>query len=767
MSKQFAYFLLAPVLCVSLLMGFVTSAQAQTLLPTPTSILAPVPEATQQIIALASESDYFTFAQIGRSEITLFGPLDQAVFSFGLPGDWKLKEGAEITLSLWVSMTSGGTLTSQNQNIPSAIRSTGILTVQLNGVTLGDILLEKDGEITARFQIPLEALTSTRTDGNMLVNLILNSATSCAVFNDQLDVIVHTNSSFTFPHELIQPDTNLANFPRPIVQNSFVPDTALFVVPDQPSAGELQAALSVAGGLGNLSNQKLIMDVTTVSKLTPEQKAVSNLILIGKAAALPVLEQIVGQPLTLSGGKFQLTGGSPDDGVVEMVNSPWNKSGVILVVSGNTDKGTIKAGQAVSTGLIRPNLFPNLAIVDQIQDSLTSAFLPVDLTFADLGYSLKTFESRGFNSNTYRFDVPPGWIVAPDASFELVYGHSMLLNYDRSGLVVLLNDQPIGSVRFNDVSAGKSTNLSQIMIPTSLVKPGTNRLEVRASLEPTDNCSPRTIRGLWVNVWPESKLHLPINQEPIKPAAMDSLTAYPAPFIYSPTLKNTAFVLPHNDLQSWNAALQIAAQIGNNANSSITLLTAFYADEVPLAERAKYNLLVIGHPSQLPLVTEINEVLPAPFATGSDIASESGFQVTYRIPVDSPLGYIQLLVSPWNPDNIVLAVLGKQPEGLGWAISALTTSTLRSQLAGNLAVVINAKQVKSIDTRVSLLTSSSIESQTPSQKVVEPPSMGALLPTVVAQPSWILPVLIISTVLLVILIAVVVGGSRLRNRKRN
>lgn len=603
---------------------------------------------------------------------------------------------------------------------------------------------------------------STSNNGVMRVSIILDTGETCN-YSYQMNVLIRKSSFFTLPHESIQPSTNLVNFPRPIYQNSFIPDSALLIIPDQPLAADLQAALTIASGLGKLSNDTLVIDMVTLSKLTTEQKAANHLIFVGNSASLPVLGQLQ-LPLPVEGGQFKVPGGGPNDGLVEMVNSPWNNAKVILVVSGNTDQGTIKAAQAVSTGVFRPNKFPNLAVVQEVQTTPVLTPQPIDQTLASLGYEGQLFEGRGVGNVSYNFNVPPGWTVASDASFELVFGHSALIDYNSSGIVVFINGKPIGSVRMSDASASLSTNRILINIPAAAVIPGKNRLDVRANLLALEDCSPQNIRGLWVNIWPESKLHLPLELTVINPVSNLDLASYPDPFIYYPLLDNTAFVLLRNDLESWRAALKMAAFLGSNANSPVTTLSVYYGDDLPEAERSKYNLLIIGHPSQMPIMSDINKTLPIPFLDGSDVLAGGNFQVTYRISSDSPVGYMEIMPSPWNSDNVILAILGNTAQGLSWATSSLIDPDLRLKLAGNFAVI-NDKQIITTDTRLSP-TFNSGPTQV-AEIVVIPPNVVTTSPLATQQPTWIFPVFVVSVILIILLSAFVAIRSWSRNRNRS
>ncbi|MBC7876535.1 MAG: cellulose biosynthesis cyclic di-GMP-binding regulatory protein BcsB [Anaerolineales bacterium] len=761
MNQRFLKLFLILALCTSLLFGLTDSIKAQGIQFFKTAI------SEQKPFSQTPDPSVVTWEMLELGETHLVGPDDAIYFSFMLPATWKLIEGASLNLSLGVAVTAGiqdqSDSTANNQDqIPAGFIGAGTLTVMINDTALAILPLDQVGEVVKTIPIPVDAFSSANIDGLVEVGLILNTGTSCYNF-DQMNVVVRTSSYFTLPHNSTQPATNLVSFPYPIFQNSFIPDSVLLVIPDQPSAAELQAALTVASGLGKLGDGSLVFDMVTLGKLTTELKTASHLIFIGNSASLPVMEQFQ-LTLPISEGQFQVLDGSVDDGFVEMVSSPWNNSNVILIVSGNTDQGTIKAAQAVSTGVFQPNQSPNLAVVNEVKTTPVLVPQPTDQTLTAMGYKGRLFESRGVRSVAYNFNVPPGWIAASDSSFELVFGHSALLDYASSGIVIVLNGNPIGSVRLSDSSASISTNKVLINIPVSAVVPGNNRLEVRVNLEPQDVCSPQNMRGVWLNIWPDSTLHLPLDLALINPSASLGLASYPAPFTYYPLLDNTAFVLMHNDLESWRAAVKIAAFLGTTAKGPITALNVYYGDNLPEAERSKYNLLVIGRPSQLPIIGEINKDLPISFLDGSDVLADGNFQVTYRIPPDAPIGYVEILPSPWNPDNVILAVLGNTVQGLSWATSALIDSNLRSQLAGNFAMI-NDKQIITTDTRLSPAINSA---PTPiSEVAVIPPNVDENSPSpVVRESTWVLPVFVASIILIILISAVVTIGSWLRNRTR-
>ncbi len=768
-------YLLAGIFCLSLLVGLVVPVAAQTPTATPvpltpaapagqvlTTTLQTTPTATLApgVNAPITSADAFTFLQLNQDEILLTGPYDTHNFLFGLPADWKPIGGSALNLFLTVAFNTSVQGTGE-YNVVNG----GVMQVRLNGVSLGVLQLNRIGEINERLEIPERALISRRQDGRMELTFILDSSLTCTL-NQQMNVIIYPSSQVLLPHEITTPSTDLVRFPYPLYQDSIYPDTALIVVPDDPAAAELQAAMTLAAGLGNLTNNALTMTLTTAGQLTAEQKATQHLILVGKSGSLPMLNELalpLPPKIEAGGGQFSLDGGGPDDGVIQMVNSTANSGKVVLVVSGNTDAAVIKAAQAITTGLLRPNRSPNLAIVDQVSPTPIPVSQPLDQTLGDMGYEVNSLERLGINTASYQFYLPPGQTLASDAVFDLVYGHSALLDYDRSGLVVLLNNQPIGSVRFNDDTAKQANNHMQIPLPASAGLPGQNRLDLRVTLALRDNCIGPDINGQFFTIWPESRLHLPLNPSQATAELTYDMSVYPMPFILNSTLSSTALVLQRNDLPTWQTALGIARFLGDRANGPVTALNVFYGDEVPEDALPEYNLLIIGRPSQLPIMTALNESLPAPFEAGSEVAREASMQVTYRIPNDSPVGYVQMLPSPWNNQNLVMVAVGNTAESVQWAASALVNASLRSQLAGNFAVI-NNEQIITGDTRVSMPRIEAVATNAPNVMAVVQPQMNLNVPPQ-ARPTWILPAIVVAAALSGLVLILAVLGAFARQRR--
>ncbi len=698
---------------------------------------------TTEVVSINATKVPFSILQ--EEEMILHGPFDAADFTFAIPESWALSAGTQVFLSMTVNF---------NRSFFSefgypVVASGGTLSVYLNDNLLGVLNLNETGQVESTLPIPLDAFISERPDGRMEFYVELDASDFCYV-DEAFTLIIHSASYFDLPHQVVKSTLDLTKLPAPLYQNTFIPESALLVLPDQPSAAELQAALTVAAGLGNFSQNNLALDLTTMNALTPQQMASNHIIFVGKASSLNLTGLEL--PLKPSGGQFNNLGDASDDGVIQVINSPWDISRVILHISGNTDAGIIKAAQAFSTGTVQPNRLKNLAIVEEIRLPQGVPSIPAKRTLAEMGYENVTFAARGFRTASYIFQIPPGWTVTSDAYFELVFGNSALVDFEQSGINVLLNGRPIGSVRLDAETAKNSINRAKMILPEFAILPGTNRLEVQIALVPDAFCAPPDIRGLWATVWNESVLNIPITQQTIDFTTTLGLADYPAPFAYNLELGTTAFVFSRNDLEAWRGAAKIASYLAYRTGTQIVTLSVFYDDELPMEVRANYNFLLIGRPSQLSVISDLKQYLPVPFDE-KDVALENSLRVRYNIPVDNPLGYIEFLPSPWNSENVIITLLGNSRQGVSLATLALTDELLRPHVSGNF-VVVNGSQIIASDTRIFPVASS--PTVTSDQQAVVIPTMNPESQMLEKQyVDWIPPTILVLTGIIIVILAIV------------
>ncbi|MBA4376388.1 MAG: hypothetical protein C0401_09480, partial [Anaerolinea sp.] len=469
---------------------------------------------------------------------------------------------------------------------------------------------------------------------------------------------------------------DLRLLPEPIYQlGSNTHAASALVVPDSPTAAEMRAALIVSASFGRMSRGKLPLSLVTASQFAISVWTNTNLIFVGKPAAFPMLSQ-VSLPAPVSGTAFVSSEIQPEDGILQMTISAWDNTKVILVVSGNTDAGVVKAAQALSVGSIQTGSYPNLAIVLNVNAGSSTVAKAETLaiptstqqtnTFGDLGYASQTVTEIGTSTAEYQFDIPPGFVAAENAYLDLMFSNSTFLDYTRSGLLIYINGRVVGSARFSDETA--QTAILRINIPHNFISAGSNSLSFDVNLAPLNESSGESF-GLWATIYSASILHVPLAPATTSTDLRD-LSKYPYPFINDPTLSNLAFILPEQDPTAWEIAAQIAFNLGRSVIGAPFYLIAVYDKQIPEEVRQNYDWILIGLPMELQVMEELQDTLPAPFEENSNNAILTKQQVEYRLPKDAQLGYLELLSAPWNHARTILAIVGNTEAGVRQAGNA-------------------------------------------------------------------------------------------------
>ena len=563
--------------------------------------------------------------------------------------------------------------------------------------------------------------------------------------------------------------TDLRLLPIPIYQpNLAIAGEAALVVPDAPTADEMKAALIVAAGFGRMSNGELALSFLIASQFSVMAWANQDLIFVGKPSAFPILAQ-ASLPAPVTDAGYLLSEMQPEDGILQMAVSPWDQMHVILVVGGDTDAGVIKAAQALSTGNIQTGSNPSLAIVAGVRPGGStiaggggSLISPsTDRTFRDIGYERK-FVTGNQSQVDFQFDIPPGYDVGEGTYLDLVFSNSTLLDYTGSNLEVYLNDHYIGGSRFSDGTAKGGT--LRISIRPSFFVTGTNFITILVNLSPLAGSAEGSFMG--ARIEPESLLHVPLEPATISSSDLQNLGNYPYPFINDPSLASVAFILPRQDLVMWDVAVQIAFNLGRSASNVPLDLAIAFDGQIPDEVRRDHDLIIIGLPMELAIITELRDALPAPFEESSNLAILTNLPVEYRLPEGMELGYLELLDAPWDSARTILAVLGNATGGVRQAGGALTRSALRSMLKGDFALIYG-ETISSTDSRTGHVVESVVSG------TASTPSTGALSTEMapVRQPSssaanrdWV-PVMVIGLVVMMAII-ITIGLISGINRKK-
>jgi hypothetical protein len=346
---------------------------------------------------------------------------------------------------------------------------------------------------------------------------------------------------------------------------------------------------------------------------------------------------------------------------------------------------------------------------------------------------------------------------------DLILSHSDLIDYEQTGITVILNDQVIGALKLSE----ESPATERIKLVPGILRRGFNRLEVVSEILPYFSCYAEDLLSTSVTLSNTSTIHLPVSITQLDFSRNVNLRDFPYMFLDSRDLGNLAFVLAPNDPVSWNYASLVAYNIGAIGGVPLANVHAMYADNVDEESLKNYSLLIFGLPNAVPFYAKINDVLPAPFNPETNEAVQPSMLVNYSLLPDTSVGYLQLIASPWNSERTILVVSGNTIEGLPMAGSALLRDDQIAKLIGNFAIVY-FDQIVSTDTRLGI-PKESIVSQLPVAVTVTPDASVSLPqfsnPPIESHHEWILPLVAVVTVFILVLLVIMLRRESAARKK--
>jgi len=639
-------------------------------------------------VAIAQESDVpltldVTLEYLGYdSDDTIHGVQVTRDYSLRWPEAWDVQPGNTFTLHFSHSPVLDP-------------RST--MTVEFNGTRLESVLLTAENTDDANLEVVLpEDLFSVGYNRLRLeLYMGLDDWNCLDIANPALWTTVHNTSAFHLSYTLKIPEPNLADFPVPLMDTSdLVENHVTFVLPDQPTPAELNAAVTISAKLGQLASWRT-MYLYTLSEAQAQnhEAVVGDLILVGRADRLQMLRDTPppfvswqeGQPMLVDSRGVPLP---QEAGVLWEQLSPVDETTVMLIVTGATDEAVLTAARALADEATYPRLVGQLGIVLDIPEPLPADMIIGQvITMEELGYDDRTAWGTREQSIGYKMPLPMTWQIRSEAAFDLHFAHSAIADPERSFLNVLLNDTPVGSIRLTPENAEDSHSIFRL--PAQVFRPGDNSLAVVSDMDFDEehrdeyyyDCLAPDPKEAWLVIYASSQLNLPGGPTSI----VLSLDDYPQAFVGPADLSDLAFIVPDPINRTIiQATIQIAERLGHLAEGEALAPQVINAQELESMGRPPDYQILIGRPTQNTAVARLNADLPQPFKPGTD-DPEPVEVLAQIVPPEGTVGYIQAVLSPDGHPRLI--VTGITDEGVLWASEALSDPDLMKELGGDLAIV--------------------------------------------------------------------------------
>ena len=663
------------------------SALASTLTPTPGSSDAleaysaytptPLPE-----IKSYKETASFTFKNIGEETIVLHFP-DAEEMYLALPNQWDIAYPFSY-LELHYDYFEEADWEDDSP----------LVEVYVNEYLAGVFAPESGKNKIARITLPSllvdERPFNTLNDYSIRIQHFIGEGDAFDEdFCDYEGILtIKDDSSINVTFDEIGARRNLADFPRPLVQDTFLPETLHFILPNDYTEGDLAALITAASAVGRGTFGNLKFNVVTASQITSNMLQGSNAIVIGKPDSNAFLEDLYADglmPTELSSDGASILGLSgQDDGILQLIASNQDTKNSFLIVSGNTDQGFLKAAQALSdppVGMSGTMFVVRADLELTPEDTQEEVF---SKRFSELGFTDRVIYGIGREQNYLTFFVPRDWNIHDDSMITLNYAHSGDISYPHSALNVYLNGVPIA-----DAVIDERVGEKQIEIPLeneNILIGSQNILQFETVIQQYLDCAPYDPRSSWVVIRDSSILHLPHS----KITDPEGLPPVVHPLYHLVTVPKILFSLPQEpSSDELNSIAQLSYTLGRRLldnQTGIDFSVNLDPDFDP-STLENTSMILVGKPTTNALIAEINDALPQPFVSGEDALTPKQLAGQYRIQEDVSIGLIQAFPSTWDPFSSVTVITGTTDEGLKWALDAVIDEDIYWAMSGDIVFV--------------------------------------------------------------------------------
>ncbi len=653
--------------------------------PSAAPLSAP-PDATAKPLAQGQYVLEFNRSPVVGNRLRLNGIYDEARLRFTRPRDWKPKS---VKVSLRFRHSAALYATRSN------------LTVLINGTSVGSVPLNrKQGELgSAIFDIPPRLIQDYN---EVVIAALQNNSPTCTQdpFDPSLWTEVMPDSKLVFNFQPQAIALNFNRYPYPIYDNlSLEPNLIAYLLPQQVDESWLTATTRLQTSIGRFAQFRGLD--TRLLKSPDELKPNERLIIIGTPKNQPALTAL-NLPLPLKDGQFRDEKQKPlppDAGIVMMTASA-DGNHPVLVATGNSPEGMKKAVQFLVQARDRQLGTGRVIIVRQVDEVPTpdprdwAGYLPSTNRFQlkDLkGFNNQPIDDvtvRGADAPVieYDFKALPDDQFNPGNVFYLRYSYSPQVNPLNSLLEVQLDGFPLAGRRLDSEKGGVRETL-KVTLPEDRIRPN-SKLQVRFQLDPRErrSCNRATDQQLWGTVHADSQFELNRSSQAQMPDL--KLLQFGFPFAAPQDLSRMAIALPDRPSQSdLLLLLEVAERLGRISRADSVKLEVYRVSQLPEPQKEERHWIAIGTQATFPLP----EALKEGFSLQELFSRQRDQSKLQTLPDEQ--GVIKQIISPWNPQRVVLALSSQTEQGLDKVRDLFSRDDLFFQLREDTVLIsINSKE---------------------------------------------------------------------------
>lgn len=646
----------------------------------------------------------FSFGQLEEQNFQLRSPLDAYQVDFSLPYRWVVKEGEQTFLELSYNVT----LMEDSRFLSDAEVAESLPHLE---IYIDDILIEGFTPAPGfgqQIRIPIPAVVFDQSNSNFhTLSLFYFRDNDCEnILSSVLEI--NNVSTFNIDYEVAAPSLTLIDFPRPLVQDSFLKEHIYIVLPDDFTESDLSVAAVVSAAIGDQGRGNVDISTLLASEALAETLGSRNVIAVGQPNRNAFISQAYGRQdfstgLNADGSLLHPNGSqvSEEDGVLQLFAPAGLDGAVYLLVTGASEQAVEKAAYALASANPQYGLTKDWSVIDQVYADQQTEIEDGSngyLLFDDLGYPDTEYIGIGTRSDTFTFYIPHNWELTDIPSVTISYAHSSILSETNSVINLELNGKLVGSVPIRNDVLGETQATIQLREEDFAVGEK-NRLRISPIMDLTLGCERYDTNLTWLRIHGDSFFSIPHD----KLADGEGLSTFTNPFFYllsSPATNKILFNLPADASKTnLNGFVQIARLIGQERRFDSQILNVSF-DQVLPEKYSDYHVVALGTPTTNQVIQQVSDALPQSFVPGENTLRQVVGNVQYVLTDDFSVGVVEVIPSPLNPNRGLSVITGTTDEGLSWAMDAMSNPDSVRKLNGDLSFI-SGEEIESLITTAS------------------------------------------------------------------
>ncbi len=586
------------------------------------------------------------------------------------------------------------------QHSPSLVGARSNLVVRVNDTSIGSVPLNlKNSQIgEAVITIPPNLI---QDDNEISLIAQQENSPTCSNPTDKslwTEVLPDSKLVLDYQPEVLPLD--FSSYPYPFFDRLSLEPTRLnYLMPAQTNEAWLTSVSRFQTNMGRLADFRPVD--TQLIQAVKNFRWNDRLVIIGTPAQQPLLKTLK-LPATLAGGQFvgrDKTAYGDETGLL-MLTSLNEGSVPVLVVTGNSDAAVRKAAQF----LVQPqnSQIGTSALIEVNQ--LANAPAPARRDWPRFLPSKKQFElkeiqnqeGKPYKDVTVRGSSAPPVVInfwgLPDDRF--VRGNSMTLRYSygaqadpkNSTVSVAIDDVTIGSKKLSAEQGGNRETFT-VDLPENLITP-TSKIRVEFKLLPKDvnqgrDCGRLSDQHLWGTLHADTNFSVTREIGANLPDLKLLTSGFPLGELQD--FANMAIVMPDQPAPAdIMTLLKFSERMGRISRAASVQHEVHLANTTSEDVKKYKHLVTIGTRDRLPLMANVFQTDKG-FNLSDALKRQLGQTQIQTLP--NADGIIKSVMSPWNPERVLIALSAQTEPGLKQVQDVLSSDAWFYQLQGDTALM--------------------------------------------------------------------------------